>query len=110
MTKLQVFDAITALIQRMAADRDTIWSFGAHIRSDGGTHATDAMKDDGIDFPDLLYVLRNGVVVRSEVVEKYDELRYRVVGRNVDGVRMTFIVTIRESTNTIEVVTAWMNR
>ena len=100
-------NAVADLIRRLAASSDTVWTFGSYVRRDGGTHARDEMKADGIEFADLIYVLRRCTVVRSEYVAKYGENRYRAVGRNVDGIEMTFIVTIREQKNNIEVVTAW---
>jgi uncharacterized DUF497 family protein len=65
------------------------------------------LKDDGIEFSDVVYVLKRCQVTRSEFVRKYNEHRYRAIGDNVDGVTMVFIVTIWESTKTIEIVTAW---
>jgi uncharacterized DUF497 family protein len=103
-------DAVAELIQRLAGRSDTVWSFGTHVRRDGGTHALDEMKADGIEFSDALYVLKRCVVERSEYIEKYKEMRFRAVGENVDGIKMTFIVTIGESNNDIEIVTAWKHR
>lgn len=110
MINPDVRDAIAKLIQELAASSDTNWSFGSHVRPDGGTHALDEMQADGIEFADMLYVLKRCNVVKTEFVRKYNEYRFRAIGSNVDGVRMTFIVTLWESTKTIEIVTAWADR
>jgi len=109
MAKLERHEAVAGVIQRLAADWETVWSFGSYVRADGSTHARDEMKADGIDFADLVYVLKHCNVIRSQYLPKYGETRYRAVGKNVDGIRMTFIVTLRGAKN-IEIVTAWVNR
>jgi hypothetical protein len=109
MTNLQTNHAdVAELLRQLAESPETIWSFGSHVRADGGTHALDEMRKDDIDHSDLVYVMSRCAVVRSEP-SRFGEIRYRAVGRNVDGVKMTFIVTIWEKMKKIEVVTAWSN-
>ncbi len=106
MGQLLAFNELAKTISGLAADPETCWSFGSDVRPDGSTHALEEMRNDGIEFSDVVYVLKKCRVVRSQNVAKFKEVRHRVVGRNVDGIKMVFIVTLRE--RAIEIVTAWV--
>lgn len=72
------------------------------------THAQEEMATDDISEPDVRYVLRSGRVTRSELHP--DGLRYRVQGRNVDGIKMTFIVLFSTQPKRLEIRTGWVNQ
>jgi hypothetical protein len=79
-------------------------SFG-HRFPDWSSHSLEAMEDDGIDFMDLLRVLRTGSVTEAQRVD--DEVRYVVQGSNLDGERFTLVVVLIDEFEEIELVTAW---
>ena len=65
------------------------------------------MENDGIEMVDVPYVLKKCRVTGADWNAKFGEWRYRVEGRNVDGVAMVFVVTITEEPKGLEIVTAW---
>lgn len=110
MAQRQILDEVAQLICELANDSETRWSFGSDVRSDGSTHALEEMRNDDIGFGDVVYVLKNCRVVRSQYVQRFDEMRYRAIGKNVDGIKMAFIVTVWEKEKVIEIVTGWVDR
>ena len=110
MTKHQVILDGTAILAALAKIR--AWanklepniSFG-HRHPDWSSHSLEAMEDDGIQFMDLLWVLRHGSVIEAQLVD--GEVRYVVRGSNLDGERFTLVVVLIEEFEEIELVTAW---
>ena len=93
-------------IRRLAADRETIWSYGDFILESGLTHAQEEMFADGITEPDVRYVLKSCKVTRAEL--HVDGFRYRCEGKNIDGIKMSFIVLFSTEPKKLDIRTGWV--
>jgi hypothetical protein len=108
MTKHQALYVYEAgQIRRLAADRETVWSYGDFILESGMTHAQEEMANDGITEPDVRCVLRGCSITRAEF--HADGLRYRCEGRNIDSIRMAFIVLFCTKPKLLHIRTGWVN-
>lgn len=94
-----------AAIRRLAADPETVWSYGDFILDSGLTHAQEEMEDDSITEPDVRFVLKGCKVTRAEL--HTDGFRYRCEGRNIDGIKMTFIVLFSTEPKKLHIRTGW---
>ena len=109
MTKAHaLFLDVASRLRDLARDDETTWSFGSHIGLNGLTHAEEEMAADGIDFADLVHVIRSCKVTDGELC--VDEWRYKAEGKSTDSVPMVFIVTFSEEERRIEVITGWVVR
>lgn len=95
-------------LRALARDRETVWSFGDFILPSGMTHAEEEAEDDDFDITDAHYVLKSCKISGGDF--SYDGWRYRALGKNVDGILLTFVVIFSREPKKIHVRTCWANR
>src|SRR5262245_42332018 len=93
----QSYVHIATLIRTLASDSTVSVSFTNHARQ--------RMKERGIEYSDVLYVLKR-CVVTDERLEK-GEWIHNAEGKNADGVPMSFAVVEYKSENRLKIVSAW---
>jgi len=103
----QAYPDVAAKIRRWAQKPNPNITYGYRLRG-GGTHSLEEMAKDGIDFNDMLRVLRTCRI--TDLRQERGEWRHKAEGRDKDGRDLVFIVNLSDEIEEIEIVTAWAVR
>jgi hypothetical protein len=98
MTKSHpLFLEVASQLRDLAADDETEWSFS--------NHAEEEMLNDGLDYPDVIFVIEHCKIVRGE--REGDSWYCLAEGKTADGILAGFPVRFSTDERYIEIISAW---